>query len=107
LTKSIIFAIISYVLTKNKNTVSSTEKMRNLSAQLGIILMSAAATIGMLEMPDHSKAQILVPARAVFAYANENSNDPANSIRRERDEEAPHYLSYSETQRTPSRSGKR
>lgn len=95
---------------QNKNKLSNFEIARNVASHIGIFLMSAAATFGMLEMPDHGRAQIVVPSRAIFAFAGEsNTPEPANanSIRRERDDVETHYVSYSETQRTPSRSGAR
>ena len=89
---------------KTKNEKSALTKI---SSQIGIVLMSVATTFGMVEINNHAKAQILVPARAVFASENQitqNSNN--SSILRDREEIAPHFISYSETQRTPSRSGR-
>lgn len=66
--------------------------------------MAAAATLGMLELPDHPN-KIIIISRPVFAQATLNS-DQGNQMRRERDEAAPHYMSYEVAQRTPSRAGK-
>lgn len=68
--------------------------------------MTAAVTIGIVEMPDHIKTQAIVPARAVFAFATDNGNN-INPLRKEKEDTAPHYISYTETQRTHARSGRR
>ena len=79
--------------------------LASLTTQLGLVLMTAATTFSMLELPDHAKAQVIVPSRAVFAFANENT-DQNNQLKRESEETGPHYISYAESQRTPSRSGR-
>jgi hypothetical protein len=94
---------------KTKNSQTTTDKLTGAAKQGGIILMAAAATLGMLELPDHTNARaIVVPNQPAFAMATRSINDQnqTNQILRERYEAAPHYISYSETQRTPSRSGK-
>ena len=74
-----------------------------LAAQVGLVAMAAAATIG--SMPDHvdSKRLILAPQTALVKPANNEDNNP---IRREREDTAPHLISYNTFQRTPGRSGK-
>ena len=69
--------------------------------------MSAVATLGMLELPDHLRGQVLVNNQPVFAFANNVSTDRNNPLLREREEIAPHYINYNVSQRTPARSGKR
>jgi hypothetical protein len=72
-------------------------------AQLGLVAMAAAATLG--TMPDHADKRVVLPNQPLFR-AEETSNQENNPIRREREESAPHFISYSEVQRTPARSGK-
>jgi hypothetical protein len=85
---------------------TTTETLTTISQQIGIVLMTAAATVGMLELPDHLGAKVVVPNQPAFAFASE-STEGANPLRREREESAPHYISYSVSQRTPGRYGKR
>ncbi len=71
------------------------------------MLMTAAVTLGMLELPDKGASKIVVPSQPAFELAGSNSEDSGNNpLRREREEAGPHYVSYSVNQRTPSRSGK-
>jgi hypothetical protein len=92
--------------TKTKNTKTKTDALGTLAQQAGLILMTAAMTIGMVEMPDEAKRAV-VPHQPAFAFAGteQGGNDP-NSIRREREETGPHYISYSVAQRTPGRTGR-
>lgn len=93
------------IKTKNKNKTAI--KLHNLTAQLGILLMTAATTLGTLETSTHLKSPIILPTRAVFANENVNNEmEKENPIIREREESPPHFISYSVTQRTPGRSGK-
>jgi hypothetical protein len=83
------------------------QKLTDAAAQSGILLMATAATLGMLELPDNPDKRVIVPSRPVFAFAGENTqSDTDNTLRREREEAGPHYISYSVSQRTPSRHGK-
>lgn len=106
MTKAVIFVNIVSVQYKTKNKKSSNMTLRNVSSQLGILLMSVATTFGMIEINNHVKAQVLVPARAVFASENQIQSPTNSSILRDKEDVAPHYISYSTFQRTPSRSGK-
>lgn len=72
---------------------------------LGMAVMLTAATAGLVELPERDKKAIIIPNKPVFEFATEN-NEPGNALRREREETAPHHISYSETQRTPGRTGK-
>jgi len=89
---------------KNKNN-QTLDKLNEVASQAGLVLMTAAVTLGMLELPDHTNSKIILPAQPSFAFAGENE-EANNPIRREREESAPHYISYSEVQRTASRSGR-
>ncbi len=77
----------------------------------GLVLMALAATIGMVELPEHPNSKIIINAQPVFAFATENiaentASESKSSQRREREEAGPHYVSYSAAQRTPGRTGR-
>ena len=82
-------------------------KLTDIAQQAGIILMTAAVTLGMLEMPEHSK-RVIVPNQPApeFAENGNETNPDSSALRREREETGPHYVSYNVTQRTPGRTGK-
>jgi hypothetical protein len=90
--------------TKTK-TPTTTDKLYQAAQQTGLLLMTAAVTLGMLELPEHPNAKVILPSQPAFAMANENEQ-LNNPIRREKEESAPHYISYSVVQRTPARSGR-
>jgi hypothetical protein len=79
-----------------------TDKIQKISAQIGMTLMTLAAVTGMLELPSHTDTRVVLPGQPSFALSNDYNqlNDP---IRREREDPAPHYASYSIIQRTHSR----
>jgi hypothetical protein len=89
---------------KNKNQ-SISQKVANLSAQAGIIMMAAAATAGVMDMNDHQKIKVIMPNQPVFAYETENTG-ANNAVRTQREETAPHFISYNVSQRTPGRHGR-
>jgi hypothetical protein len=91
-------------MSKTKNQATTSDKVLDLAQQAGIVLMSAAVTLGMLELPEHPNSKIILPNQPALAVAGQNSDN--NPIRREREETAPHFISYSEVQRTPTRAGK-
>ncbi len=84
---------------------STTDKLNTAAMQAGLILMTAAATLGMVELPEHPN-KITLTTQPVFAFSTESSNKESSPIRREREETAPHYISYSTAQRTPGRTGR-
>jgi hypothetical protein len=90
---------------KNKK-IFHTQQLRNLASQASIMLMAAATTLGVMDMQDHQSIKVVIPNQPTFAFETENTelNSP---ILREREESAPHYISYDVAQRTPSRHGKR
>ena len=70
--------------------------------------MAGIATIGMLDLPNTPEKRIVLPNRPSFAFAENNIESESNNpIRREREETAPHYISYNVTQRTVARAGKK
>lgn len=72
--------------------------------RLGMAAMSAALVVSLLEVSDEAK-RIIMPTQPVLVQAGEQGTDN-NPVRREREETAPHFISYNEVQRTPSRSGR-
>ena len=90
-----------------KNTKkSNTQILRNLGTQASVMLMAAATTVGVMDMQDHQSIKVVVPNQPTFAFET-NNPETNNPIMREREESAPHYVSYDVSQRTPSRHGKR
>lgn len=90
----------------NKTKTNATlDKVTEVASQAGLVLMTAAVTLGMLEMPDHPNSKIIMPNQPSFVLAGENE-EANNAIRREREDTVPHYISYSEVQRTAARSGR-
>lgn len=90
---------------KNKEQ-TITQKLATLGTQASVLLMAAATTVGVMDMQDHQRIKVVVPNQPTFAYETENTQTN-NSVQREREESAPHYISYNTAQRTPSRHGKR
>jgi len=72
--------------------------------KLGIVMMATATLLGLVEIPEHGN-RVNMLAQPSFAYASQHSEN-GSTLRREREESAPHYISYENTQRTPARSGK-
>ena len=93
-----------------KTKINDTAKVINdVAASAGLILMSAAVTLGMVEVPHHPDKRAILPAQPHYAPAlasGGNGEFNPNELRRERDEVHPHYHSYSAIQRTPGRTGK-
>jgi hypothetical protein len=90
---------------KNKKQ-SLAQKLATLGTQASVVLMAAATTVGVMDMQDHQRIKVVVPNQPTFAYET-NNTETNNPIQREREESAPHYISYNTSQRTPSRHGKR
>ena len=89
---------------KNKNQ-SISEKLANIGTQAGVVMMAAAATVGVMDMQGHERIKVVIPNQPIFAYET-NNTESNNPIQREREEVAPHFISYNVTQRTPGRHGK-
>lgn len=89
---------------KNKNQ-SISEKLANIGTNAGVIMMAAATTVGVMDMQNHQRIKVVIPNQPIFAYETNNTQSN-NPIQREREESAPHYISYNVTQRTPGRHGK-
>jgi hypothetical protein len=92
-------------MSKNKKSKFDTGIVGEAAQRLGLVAMSAALMLSVLELPDDAK-RIILPAQPAPAWANIDEQGGNNPIRREREETAPHFISYSEIQRTPTRSGR-
>lgn len=86
------------------------EQVSDIAQKIGFVTMTTAAVIGAVQTSDKSRLvrfavmpNIPVLAPDFNTGANDNNS---NTLRREREETAPHFISFSQTQRTPSRSGK-
>jgi hypothetical protein len=90
---------------KTKNQKFTAETLNTVAMQAGLLLMTAAATVGMIELPEHPN-KVAVNVQPAFAMVSDSNRNEPNSLRREREETAPHYISYSVTQRTPGRTGR-
>ena len=91
-------------MSKIKTVETFKDRSVETAQQLGIVLMTAATLMGVVEVPEHgNRVNMLV--QPTFAFAAEHSEN-GSTLRREREESAPHYISYENTQRTPARSGK-
>ncbi len=94
------------MVNKNKKTTTITENINAIAMQGGLVLMAAATTLGMVELPEHLNKSIVLNQPAFAMASNSSEAEQSSPIRRERDETAPHYTSYNIMQRTPGRTGK-
>lgn len=78
------------------------DKLAEVTQQAGLVLMTAAFTLSLVEIPEHS-SKIVVPNQPALAMAGQHQSGHDNSMRREKEETHPHHMSYSIAQRTPSR----
>lgn len=74
---------------------------KQITTQVGMGLMAAAAIASMLD-PTAVAKKVVVPSQAVLVPVEANAEN-MNPLRREKEESAPHYISYSVSQRTPGR----
>lgn len=104
LTNSIIFVTISPVMLEIKIPKVSTEAITETAQRVGFFIMAATMTLSMLDSPNEAK-RIVLPNQPALGWIGQSENG-SNQIRREREETAPHFISYSVVQRTPARSGR-
>lgn len=71
---------------------------------LGIALMAVATLMGVVEVPEHGNRTPMM-MQPSFVFAAEPAEN-GSTLRREREETGPHYVSFGVSQRTPARSGK-
>ena len=89
---------------KTKTVENTLNQLSTIAQHLGLFMMTTAATVSMLELPDRLN-KVIIPNQPALALAGERSENP-NPLRREKEEVEQHYISYSVTQRTPARAGK-
>ncbi len=82
----------------------SSEMLTQTAQRAGFFIMAAAMTLSTLDSPNDAK-RIVLPNQPALGWVGV-SEDGGNQIRREREETAPHFISYSVVQRTPARSGR-
>lgn len=88
-----------------KQTV--TDRLQDVAAKAGLVLMASAAMLGTIELTDGREKVVLPQPALAFAPVSDVSRNPNDMQRREREEEASnHYVSYGTAMRTPSRAGK-
>lgn len=71
---------------------------------MGMVMMTLAATVGMVELPEQHAKAVTAPQAIVFATQTPDSSHATE--RRAREEAGPHYVSYSAAMRTPGRTGR-
>jgi hypothetical protein len=91
--------------TKIDETIQNlNENLPIVAANIGLIAMTAAATLG--TMPDSGEKRLVLPNQANYIRAVDNT-EMNNPIRREKENESAHQIiSYGVFQRTPARAGK-
>lgn len=91
---------------KNKKFLKqSLENLAEAGKHVGIVIMTAAAVTGMLELPNHQDTKVTLLNQPVLAFAG-NGAASDNPLRREKEstETSSVQISYNTTQRTPARS---
>jgi hypothetical protein len=93
---------------KNQKAKTAADTLTEIATNTGVLLMTAATTLGLLEVPAQPDKRVIMPNQPVFSFANVTAEHEAqgNQLRREREETGPHYISYNISQRTPGRTGK-
>lgn len=86
------------------NTIN--KNLTEAAGHMGLIMMTAAATLGMIELPEHFNSRVVLIGQPAKALASELAGEASNPIRREREESPQHFVSYSIAQRTPPRSSR-
>jgi hypothetical protein len=95
--------------TKTKTDKTLIDSANEVAANAGLVLMMAAAAAGFVELPSQHEKKAMLTQQPVYAFAGgQNDSNDGNhmTLRRERDDISPHYVSYSAYQRTPGRTGK-
>lgn len=89
--------------TKNNKTL---DQIGNITQTAGLLMMTAAVTLGMVEVPEQHREKAALVQQPAFAEVGNSEHRDDNAMRREREEAGPHYISYNTFQRTASRTGK-
>lgn len=102
-----MFATVMLLFNKTNIMQTITEQLTTSAANLGLALMSIAVVTGLVEIPVHDKARAVLPIKAELAPAPAVAENAESTLRREKEESGPHYVSYSVAQRTPARSARK
>ena len=100
-----MFATVVLLFNKTNIMQNITEQLTTSAANLGLALMTVAVLSGMVEVPENDRARAVLPMKAELAPAPAESAE--STLRREKEESGPHYVSYSVAQRTPARSARK
>jgi hypothetical protein len=93
--------------TKTKKQDSAADAISQIATNTGVLLMTAATTLGLVDVPNLPDKRAIVPIRPLFSFENATAEQEQGiQLRREREETGPHYISYGISQRTPGRTGK-
>jgi hypothetical protein len=93
-------------MNKNKKpNILNADRLNEAAMNAGLLLMTAAATLGVMEVPERPSTHAIIPGQPAIVLATERAGEE-NNLRRVREDTAPHYVSYSAFQRTPARSGR-
>ena len=91
----------------NKNSQTTMDRAAIVAQQAGLVLMSAAFTLGMIDIAEQIKCRVIVTAQPSLVVETASPEaGHGESIRREREETHPHSAGYSINQRTQPRSGR-
>jgi hypothetical protein len=89
----------------SKTNITLADKIQDVAAKAGLLLMASAAVIGTVELTDGREKVVLVRPAMAFAPISSSGTD---TLRREREEEAgSHYITYGTAIRTATHSGKK
>lgn len=102
-----MFAILMLLFNKTKIMQNITEQLTTSAANLGLALMSVAVITGLVEIPENDRARAVLPIKAELAPAPAAAENAESTLRREKEESGPHYVSYNVAQRTPGRSARK
>jgi|GEM_PF-896887 len=90
------------------NMIETKNKIKNsfIKNEIGFYAMAAASLFGVMEMPAHYLRDNLLPvAKIAVAETVTHRDSVPTPIQREKAETGAEFVSYSESQRTPGRTG--
>lgn len=89
-----------------KKETNIQEFIKNHTSDVGITIMALATLVGLVDLQEHTVRPVVITSQP-SKYSNvDQLGDDSNPLRREKEENAKEYISYSEAERTPSRSRK-
>lgn len=93
---------------KTKNQKTLTDNLTTAAAHMGIVLMTAATALTVVELPHEERRAVVPSTQPAFAFAGpaEHAGPQSHEIRREKEEIHPHQLAHSISQRTAARAGR-